>query len=88
LRFFERLLEKATGIPEYSLELIAIKSYFWEIGTHYYSPLDRTRFKTRNQFIKEAQNPAENILVVGEMVSRNQGWTEGALESVEKAFQY
>jgi hypothetical protein len=87
-RFFERELEKAIGIPDSSLELIAIKSFFWEIGTHYYSPLDRNQYKTRNQFIKDAQTPAENILVVGEMVSRKQGWTEGALESVEKAFQY
>jgi len=86
-RFFERELEKAIGIPDSSLELIAIKAFFWEIGTHYYSPLDRSQYKTRNQFIKEAQHPAENILVVGEMVSRKQGWTEGALESVEKAFQ-
>jgi monoamine oxidase len=31
-----------------------------------------------------AQHPDKNILVVGEMISRKQGWTEGALESVEK----
>jgi monoamine oxidase len=26
----------------------------------------------------------KNIYVVGEMISHKQGWTEGALESVEK----
>jgi len=84
--YYERILEKSLLLPKNSLELIAIKSYYWEIGTHYYSPLDRTRYKSRNQFIKEAQHPAENILVVGEVVSRTQGWTEGALESVDAIF--
>jgi len=46
------------------------------------------QYKSRNQFIKEAQNPAENILVVGEVVSRKQGWTEGALESVNNILIY
>ena len=81
--YYSRHLEKAIHLPKNSLELIAIKSYFWEIGTHYYKPLDRTKYKSRTQFIKEAQHPAPNILVVGEAVSRNQGWTEGALESVK-----
>jgi len=31
-----------------------------------------------------AQNPIENLFVVGEGLSRNQGWCEGAVESVEK----
>jgi monoamine oxidase len=33
--------------------------------------------------MRKAQHPEKGILVVGEAVSRNQGWTEGALESVE-----
>jgi len=86
--FYERNLEKSLALPKNSLKLIAIKSYYWEIGTHYYKPLDRLQYKSRNQFIKEAQNPAENILVVGEVVSRKQGWTEGALESVNNILIY
>jgi monoamine oxidase len=39
---------------------------------------------TRSQFIHKAQIPLPNLLVVGEVVAENQGWTEGALESVEK----
>lgn len=79
--YYERNLEKSLALPKNSLELIAIRSYYWEIGTHYYTPLDRSKYKSRTQFIKEAQIPAENIIVVGEVVSRKQGWTEGALES-------
>lgn len=78
-----RLLEKAIDIQPNELDLIAIKSYYWHIGTHYYKPLDQTTYAaTRKKFIDMAQHPANNILVVGEVVSRNQGWVEGALQSV------
>ena len=76
------LIEQSLGIPSDSLELIAIKDFYWPIGTHYYEPL-RTPFKNRDAFLKVAQHPEKGLLVVGEAVSRYQGWTEGALESVE-----
>jgi hypothetical protein len=80
--YFCELLEEALGIPEGTLDLIAIKDFYWPIGTHYYEPL-RGEFKSRKEFIKKAQNPMPGMCVVGEMISVNQGWTEGALESVE-----
>lgn len=79
---FCRMIEKSLGIPENTLQLLKIKSYFWYTGTHYYSPLPR-EYKNRNEFIKVAQCPEQNIRIVGEMISTNQGWTEGALESVD-----
>lgn len=78
--FFCRELEKALNID--SLKLIGIKSFYWNIGTHYYSPLP-DEFKSRNEFIRKCQNPQKNLFVVGELISLNQGWTQGALESVE-----
>lgn len=78
---YEVLLERSLGIPENSLHIIAIKDFYWPIGTHYYTPLDKS-YKSRKEFIDKAQHPKKGILVVGEAVSRNQGWTEGALESV------
>jgi hypothetical protein len=80
--YFCELLEEALGIPWGALNLIAIKDYYWPIGTHYYEPLYGP-FKNRKDFIKKAQNPMPGMLVVGEMISMNQGWTQGALESVE-----
>jgi len=80
--FFERLLEQSLGIPNNSLKLLEIKGFYWPIGTHYYIPL--INYKSRQMFLEEAQHPDPNILVVGEVVSINQGWTEGALESVNK----
>jgi hypothetical protein len=81
---YEKLLEKSLGMPENSIHIIAIKDYYWPIGTHYYKPLNKKLYKNRQEFIYKAQHPEEGILVVGEAVSRNQGWTEGALESVKE----
>ena len=82
------LIEQSLGIPKGTLQLIAIKDYYWPIGTHYYEPLRPTnqsssRSRTRDAFVKAAQHPEKGLLVVGEVVSRYQGWTEGALESVK-----
>jgi len=76
-----RLIERTLGLSINSLYLIAIKEYYWPVGTHYYEPLKD--FKTREEFVQKAQHPMANILVVGEVVTRYQGWVEGALESVE-----
>jgi len=78
-----QLIEQSIGIPSNSLQLIAIKDFYWPIGTHYYEPLHKSKFKNRDAFLKVAQNPQKGLLVVGEAVSRYQGWTEGALMSVE-----
>jgi hypothetical protein len=77
------LLEKSLGMPNDSLHLVAIKDFYWPIGTHYYKPLNQKLYNDRDEFIDIAQHPENGILVVGEVVSRNQGWTEGALESVK-----
>jgi hypothetical protein len=84
-QLFCQLIEQTLEIPDNSLHLVAIKDYYWPIGTHYYKPLNKHFFKTRAHFIKQAQHPEDGILVVGEVVSNNQGWTEGALESVKSA---
>ena len=76
------LLEKALNIPDSALELIAIQDYYWDIGTHYYTPLSN-KYENRDEFIHNAQNPEKGILVVGEVVSNDQGWTNGALSSVK-----
>lgn len=77
------LIEKSLGIPYGELKILDIKDYYWPIGTHYYEPLKKEEFKNREDFVDEAQHPETGMLVVGEAVSRYQGWTEGALESVK-----
>ena len=77
------LIEKSLGIPNGTLLILDIKDYYWPIGTHYYEPLKRENFHNRDDFLYEAQHPEKGMLVVGEAVSRYQGWVEGALESVK-----
>jgi hypothetical protein len=79
-----RLLEKALDIQNGLLTLVAIKDYYWPVGTHYYKPLNTKIYKNRDNFIDKAQHPEKGVLVVGELISHNQGWTEGALTSVKK----
>jgi hypothetical protein len=79
---FCKILETSLGISTGSLKLLSIKNYFWPIGTHYYTPLSK-EFDNREDFIKIAQKPDINIRIVGELISTNQGWVEGALESVK-----
>lgn len=83
--YLSRLLEKALYLPKNSLHLLSIKSIFWNIGTHYYKPNHKD--ESRQEFIFKAQRPLKNMFVVGEMISMNQGWVEGALESVEEVFE-
>lgn len=82
-KLFARLLEKSLCLPFESLRLDAIIDYYWPIGTHYYEPL--SGYKNRVEFIKKAQHPMTGVLVVGEVVALDQGWVEGALNSVELA---
>jgi hypothetical protein len=80
---YSKWVTDALGIPKDTrLTIIAITDYYWSVGTHYYAPLS-DEFKTRGEFIRKAQHPMKWMVVVGEMVSRDQGWVEGALESVD-----
>jgi hypothetical protein len=77
-----RLMEIAFDLESGCLSLLDMKDFFWPIGTHYYSPFEGND-QDRKNFIKNAQRPMHNLFVIGEMISLNQGWVEGALESVE-----
>jgi len=82
--FFSDLIQKSLDINEDKLKIIALKDFYWPIGTHYFEPL-KGNFKNRQDFINKAQHPEKCLLVVGEVVSTYQGWIEGALESVDHA---
>lgn len=81
--FYCRLIEESLEITPNSLELVEIKSFYWYVGTHYFKPIDRNVFKSSDDILRLAQRPRPDILIVGEAFSTNQGWCEGALESVD-----
>ena len=80
-------LKKALGIPaETHLEIQEILSYYWREGTHYYTPLNHAKFGSRDEFLRKLQRPTGaqcGLFLAGEAFSRQQGWTEGALESID-----
>ena len=77
---FAKEVMKALNIKN-ELKLIGIRCYYWNIGTHYNSPL--RDYKNRDEFLEKARHPQENIYVVGEVVSKNQGWTNMILEEFD-----
>jgi monoamine oxidase len=81
-----RLLEAALGFSSHSIGILQTQPHFWQAGTHAFAPLPRP-FADRRAFIRAAQHPVPGILVVGEVVAQHQGWTEGALTSVELALR-
>jgi predicted NAD/FAD-dependent oxidoreductase len=60
------------------------KKVFYPQGTHYFKPMPRRWKGDRDAYLRYIQNPVPGLSIVGEGFSRNQGWTEGALESVHK----
>jgi len=93
-----KILEKTFELDE-KLVMDDIVSFYWDIGTHYFAPSEKINIP-RNDFIEKVQfirgmpdgeSPranTPNIFIVGEMISRNQGWVEGALESVENILRF
>ena len=67
---------------KYRIKILDKLVFYFEVGTHYYKPLD-VKFFNRSDFLRLAQNPYPDIYVVGEGFSQSQGWCEGALESVK-----
>jgi protoporphyrinogen oxidase len=65
------------------LKVLRHKLIYWKNGTQYFKPLPK-EYKDRDDFLEIAQNPIENLFLVGEGLSKNQGWCEGSLESVQK----
>jgi hypothetical protein len=68
------------------------KLFFWPCGTHYFSPSSIRTLSEREKWLQQACHPCHPchphsslpLYLAGEGLSTNQGWTEGALESVER----
>jgi hypothetical protein len=77
--YFERELERVFKLGPRSLKLIGLDYKVWKCGTHYNKPANN---------YKSVSKLPTCIYRIGEAVSKkNQGWVEGALESVEDAIK-
>jgi hypothetical protein len=75
-KYIEEMLAKSIDVPKIVID--KLKHYYWKEGTHYFKPYKFNKI----EFINKAQHPKNNIFVVGECLSVDQGWTEGAITSV------
>lgn len=75
-KYIEEMLAKSIDVPKIVID--KLKHYYWKEGTHYFKPYKFNKI----EFINKAQHPKNNIFVVGECISEDQGWTEGAITSV------
>jgi len=71
-----------------NVKVIKSELVYWACGTHYFKPLPSYEYKDRDDYLKNAQNPYPNMYVVGEAFSNEQGWCEGALQSVKKIINH
>lgn len=73
------LLYRHTGI-----HWTQTRPFYHQCGTHFFTPLGQiTSFRSRRAFLRFAQHPLPDVFLCSEGLSHNQGWTEGALESVQ-----
>ena len=76
--------EARTEFPDKEIpEPVFLKKHDWTMGCTYWTPGDYDV----EAALKAAHHPSENVFVVGESVSREQAWIEGALESVERLLE-
>lgn len=85
----DKRIPTAAARPELKLRVRASSLVIchWPVGTHGFSPLPAQYAGDRDAFLRRAQHPRHRVLAVGEALSRSQGWTQGALESVHLALQ-
>jgi hypothetical protein len=86
-KFIADLVEKTLNIDS-KIEILKLRNYFWENGTHYYKPYQH--LYSTDEFYKKITNPIinnsakmNNVHIVGEMVCQKQGWVEGTLETID-----
>ena len=73
----QKLLDKINIISNNSM-ITDIYIYYWDEGVHYYKPFGHN---SMNKTLKILKNPISGIKVIGEIVSKRQGYVEGAIEN-------
>ena len=61
---------------------------YWPDGVHFYKPAEHITDQTaRLAYIQKNMDQGDGIYICGEMLSVNQGWMEGAIESSDRLFE-
>ena len=86
-QLYDKISSELKRIFKFDVAVQFAKIAYWPDGTTYYKPLPIT-FRDREEWLEKARNPVDNIYFVGEGFSRNQGWVQGSLESVDAIYPY
>lgn len=86
-QLYDKISSELKRIFKFDAAVQFAKIAYWPDGTTYYKPLPIT-FRDREEWLEKARNPVDNIYFVGEGFSRNQGWVQGSLESVDAIYPY
>lgn len=87
-KIFEKLLAEAFKLSENDIFIENIYPFYWTLGTHYFKLDNNINNYDLDKLLYQLQLPFENIFVVGECLCKNQGWCEGALESVNNILEF
>lgn len=80
IKSIQELVDKLQKDNDYGITKVDdVLIHFWDEGVHYYKPFGKLTF---NQVLKKLKNPMKGIKVIGEMVSKKQGYVEGAITSI------
>lgn len=82
---YEKISLEIKRVFSVAITIQVAKIVYWKDGTTYYKPL-RPCFTDREAWLNKARNPLKYIYFIGEGFSRNQGWVQGSLESVDAIF--
>lgn len=77
--YFAKLVRTSLHLKRH-LKIVALKSFYWSLGTHYFKPC--LQKCARHHTLNRLRHPSKNVFVVGEAVARTQGWSDGALRTV------
>ena len=84
-QLYDKISAELKRIFKFDVAVQFAKIAYWPDGTTYYKPLPIS-FRDREEWLEKARNPVDNIYFVGEGFSRNQGWVQGSLESVDAIY--
>ena len=58
---------------------------YWSVGDHYIKPYGK--YKNLDNLLDKISKPCKNVYIVGEILSKRQGYVDGAIQSVERIFK-
>lgn len=88
-QFHSELIKNLNNLIDSPIKISKIKNYYWEQAIHMWKPSFNFNILSK-LLLALIPHPVQlpNLYMIGEFFSQNQGWCEGALETVYECFKY